>query len=73
MRNALILFLISITNLVYSGNITDSMKVPFRFPGNITVTNNGVSPIPAFSLGEPALMIRVHGLIENLLNIIEST
>jgi len=29
-RNALLLFLISMTNLVYSGNITDSMKVPFR-------------------------------------------
>lgn len=45
--------------MVCSREIADSMKVPFRFLGNITVTNNGISPIPAFALGEPALMVRL--------------
>lgn len=27
------------------------------FSGTITVTNNGISPVPSFSLGEPALLL----------------
>jgi hypothetical protein len=35
---------------------TDSTKKVWQFHGNIQVNNNGISPVPAFSLGKPALM-----------------
>ena len=47
-----IIFLFSLN--VYSQK-TDSTKSPIQFSGNITVTNNGVSLIPTFSLGKPAV------------------
>jgi hypothetical protein len=34
----------------------DSTKKAWQFHGNIQVNNNGISPVPAFSLGKPALM-----------------
>ena len=34
----------------------DSTKKVWQFHGNIQVNNNGISPVPAFSLGKPALM-----------------
>lgn len=50
----LILFIL----LVYCGSnfaqITDSTKVISHFGGAVTVTNNGLSFIPTFSLGKPA-------------------
>ena len=36
---------------------SDSTKAPIQFSGNITVTNNGVSLVPTFSLGKPAILI----------------
>lgn len=35
---------------------TDSTQIPSFFRGQITATNNGVSLIPSFSLGKPALL-----------------
>ncbi len=35
----------------------DSTKAAIQFSGNITATNNGVSLVPTFSLGKPALLI----------------
>ncbi len=35
---------------------TDSTKRSWEVHGFIMVTNNGISPVPAFSLGKPALM-----------------
>ncbi len=35
----------------------DSTKTNIQFSGNIMVTNNGVSLVPTFSLGKPALLI----------------
>jgi hypothetical protein len=35
----------------------DSTKTAIQFSGNITATNNGVSLVPTFSLGKPALLI----------------
>lgn len=34
----------------------DSEKKPWAFHGFMMLTNNGISPVPAFSLGKPALM-----------------
>ena len=34
----------------------DSTKAPFTVSGSILVANNGIDPVPAFALGEPALM-----------------
>jgi hypothetical protein len=34
----------------------DSTKTQWEFHGNIQLNNNGISPVPAFSLGKPALM-----------------
>lgn len=36
--------------------VADSTKTPAVFSGVITATNNGVSLIPSFSLGKPALL-----------------
>jgi hypothetical protein len=35
---------------------TDSTKKVWQFHGTIQVNNNGIAPVPAFSLGKPALM-----------------
>jgi hypothetical protein len=48
----LIIFLFSLN--VYSQK-TDSTKTPIQFSGSISATNNGVSLIPTFSLGKPAV------------------
>lgn len=42
--------------LLYSYFIADSTKKTWQFHGLIQVNNNGISPVPAFSLGKPALM-----------------
>jgi hypothetical protein len=36
---------------------SDSTKAPIQFSGNITATNNGVSLVPTFSLGKPAILV----------------
>ena len=35
---------------------TDSTAQAWQFHGNIQLNNNGISPVPAFSLGKPSLM-----------------
>ena len=35
---------------------TDNKSVPSSFGGAVTVTNNGISFIPTFSLGKPAVI-----------------
>jgi hypothetical protein len=42
--------------LVKSSYGQDSSKTEIEFHGNIQLNNNGISPVPAFSLGKPALM-----------------
>ncbi len=34
----------------------DSTKVTYHFSGNVSVTNNGISLIPSFSIGKPAII-----------------
>lgn len=41
-------------------NTLDSLKTPLLIHGNIQLTNNGISPVPAFSLGKPALLTTLH-------------
>lgn len=52
---SLLFFLITFTLLSFSQN-TDSTKVVSHFGGAVTVTNNGISFIPTFSLGKPAVI-----------------
>jgi hypothetical protein len=35
---------------------SDSTKIPFHFGGAVTATNNGISFIPSFTLGKPAVI-----------------
>jgi hypothetical protein len=39
----------------YSQN-NDNIKATYNFSGNISVTNNGISIIPSFSIGKPAII-----------------
>lgn len=51
----LVLFFIILNLSYYSfSQNTDGTKVTSNFGGAITVTNNGISFIPTFSLGKPA-------------------
>lgn len=37
-----------------SGQVRDSIRVPFRFAGGVSITNKGISTIPNLTLGKPA-------------------
>lgn len=48
-----------ITFKAFSEDKKDSIqtqKSPIQLSGNVQLTNNGISPVPAFALGKPALM-----------------
>jgi len=51
----LFFLLLNIPHLLFSQN-SDSIKVASHFGGAVTITNNGVSFIPTFSLGKPAVI-----------------
>jgi hypothetical protein len=50
----LLIILLNLSYFSFSQN-TDSTKVTSNFAGAITVTNNGISLIPSFTLGKPAV------------------
>jgi len=50
----LVVFLL-LAHFSFSQN-TDSIKVVSHFGGAVTVTNNGISFVPTFSLGKPAVI-----------------
>jgi hypothetical protein len=54
MKTFFIIFLFSVMS-VYAQEKSDSIKTPLKVNGVLDVTNNGISPVPAFSLGKPAL------------------
>jgi hypothetical protein len=56
MRFYYVFIYIIFSNLGFSNTIPDSTKNAWTFHGNIQLNNNGISPVPAFSLGKPALM-----------------
>ena len=51
-------FLFSISFTIFSQTGTDSTKTstPITVSGSAQLTNNGISPVPAFSLEKPAIM-----------------
>jgi len=56
MRISFCLLLIFIFKLGYSVEKSDSSNSKLKFNGNVSLNSNGMAPIPAFSLGKPALI-----------------
>lgn len=54
-KSFLLFALINLSFLAFSQQ-NDSTKVEYYFGGGVTVTNNGISLIPTFSLGKPAAL-----------------
>lgn len=54
-KTLLLIFLFNLTFIVYSQK-PESTEIPGHFNGAVTVTNNGISFIPTFSLGKPAVI-----------------
>lgn len=58
-RKATLLFiLLHITHVSFSQS-SDTTKSVSHFSGSVNVTNNGISLIPSFSLGKPAVIINL--------------
>lgn len=60
MRNRLLLFFI-LSNFINTGfsQQKDSIKNDIHFSGSVNVTNNGISLVPNFSLGKPAVIFNL--------------
>jgi hypothetical protein len=56
MKITLTLLLLISSIPLLSRNRQDSTARPLLLTGSIDITNNGISPVPAFSLGKPAVM-----------------
>jgi hypothetical protein len=56
MKYYLTLIAIFSTLYAYAFEKKDSTQAQIKVSGNVLVTNNGISPVPAFSLGKPAIM-----------------
>ena len=56
MRISFCLLFIFIFKLSYSNEKADSSNSKLKFNGNVSLNSNGMAPIPAFSLGKPALI-----------------
>jgi hypothetical protein len=50
--------LLHLSNAVFSQK-ADSMEIKSHFSGLVTVTNNGISLVPTFSLGKPAVIFNL--------------
>jgi hypothetical protein len=55
MKSLFLLLIVAIQLICYS-QPADSNKVVYHFSGNVTATNNGISLIPSFSIGKPAVI-----------------
>ncbi len=55
MKSVVVVFLVLFQLICYSQTV-DSTKVVYHFSGNVTATNNGISLIPSFSIGKPAVI-----------------
>lgn len=62
MKSKICLFLLVFLKLSHFSfsQKTDSAKSVFQFGGAVLVTNNGISLIPTFSLGEPAAIFNIY-------------
>jgi len=56
MRKTFSLLFLFIFISAYSTEKSDSTKSKLQFYGNVSLNSNGIAPIPAFSLGKPALI-----------------
>ena len=56
MKISFTILLLHFSVFLFANSVTDSTKKVWHFNGIIQVNNNGISPVPAFSLGRPALM-----------------
>lgn len=62
MKSNLILFLLLLKTALFAYSPADSINIflpqkkTWQFHGNIQLNNNGISPVPAFSLGKPSIM-----------------
>jgi hypothetical protein len=55
-RKVAFLSILLTLTLIVSSQSPEITKLPSHFNGAITVTNNGISFIPTFSLGKPAVI-----------------
>lgn len=55
MRVILFFIFSLIATIVFATEKSDSTKNPLLFSGSISLNSNGISPIPVFALGEPAI------------------
>jgi hypothetical protein len=56
MRKTFSILLLFTFTLSYSAEKKDSTKSKLHFSGNVSLNTNGIAPIPAFSLGTPAII-----------------
>jgi hypothetical protein len=56
MKITFTILLLHFSTFLLANETSDSTKKVWQFHGIIQVNNNGISPVPAFSLGRPALM-----------------
>jgi hypothetical protein len=55
-KNAFLLFVLFNLSFLAFSQKSDSTKVDNYFGGTVTVTNNGISLIPTFSIDKPAVL-----------------
>jgi hypothetical protein len=51
--------LVAVASLGYAQEKKDTTRAPIQFSGSINFTTNGISPIPAFTLGKPAVLVNL--------------
>jgi hypothetical protein len=51
--------LLAVASAGYTQEKKDTTRTAFKFSGNLNFTTNGISPIPAFSLGKPAILVNL--------------
>jgi hypothetical protein len=59
MRSSIFLILIFFTGVIYSSETPDSTRTKLVANANFSLNSNGISSIPAFSLGKPAIMASI--------------
>ncbi len=56
-KQSFLIIILTITSLSGFSQKDDSIKIFHHFSGAASVTNNGISLIPSFSLGKPAALL----------------
>ena len=59
LKGVTLLFVFLLSNYLSFSQNTDNKKIISQFGGSITATKNGISVIPSFSLGKPALIFEL--------------